>query len=369
MLLETLEVMNFRNLNGSFDFSERLNIVAGDNGLGKTNCLEAISVLSATRSFKTSKLSETIRFGEEMAILRGRVLRGAGIRHDIQVVINESSKTTSVNGKKEPATRYITELHTVVFSSDQLSIVRGAPDERRRFLDEGIVQIFPPYVKTLSDFAKVIKQKNSLLQSASEDGMPVDRVAEILIPWNEQFVALATKVHRARVRYVERLNDVLQRKLFGREEVSMRYASSLEDKGDLSDFPGLLAERLAMRVQAELSAGRCLIGPQRDDLEIAFDGHDIRRFGSSGQQRSALLLLQLATLAVYHEQNREYPLFLIDDIDAELDYGRIGQLLDFLDGKTQTFVTTSKESFVERFGSGSPIFTVSEGIPRILRQA
>ena len=302
-----------------------------------------------------------------MAILRGRVLRGEGIRHDLQVVIEPSSKSSSVNGKKEPGTRYINELHTIVFSSEQLSIIRGAPDERRSFLDEGVTQIFPPYVRTLSDFAKAIKQKNSLLQRASENESSVAEVAEMLIPWNEQIVSLATKIHRARVRYVERLNEALQRKLFGDEEISIRYASSLEDKGDLSDYPALLKERLSLRVQAELSAGRCLIGPHRDDLEIKLDGHDIRRFGSSGQQRSALLLLQLATLAVYNEQNKEYPLFLIDDIDAELDYQRIGHLLEFLSGKTQTFVTTSKESFVERFGAESSIFTVSEGIPQILR--
>ncbi len=367
MLLETLEVINFRNLNGRFEFSERLNIIAGDNGLGKTNCLEAVTVLSTAKSFKTARLAETIRFDEEMAILRGRVLRGEGIRHDLQVVINDSSKATLVNGKKEPATRYINELHTVVFSSEQLSIVRGAPDERRRFLDEGVVQIFPPYVRTLSDFTKVIKQKNSLLQAAADSGMSIEKLAEALSPWNAQLLALSTKIHKARVRYVERLNEVLQRRLFGKEEVSIRYASSLEDKGDLSDYPSLLAERLSMRVQAELSAGRSLIGPHRDDLEITFDGHDTRRFGSSGQQRSALLLLQLAALAVYNEQNAEYPLFLIDDIDAELDYRRIGQLLEFLVGKTQTFVTTSKESFVERFGSQSPIFSVSNGAPHLRR--
>ena len=108
-------------------------------------------------------------------------------------------------------------------------------------------------------------------------------------------------------------------------------------------------------------SGYALIGTHRDDLDIHFDGHDLRKYGSSGQQRSALLVLQLANLSVYHAQHGEYPLFLLDDIDAELDYRRIGQLLEFLEGKTQTFVTTSKESFTEKFGSAARIFIVSDG--------
>jgi DNA replication and repair protein RecF len=98
-------------------------------------------------------------------------------------------------------------------------------------------------------------------------------------------------------------------------------------------------------------------------MDILFDGRDLRKFGSSGQQRSALLVLQLANLSVYHSQHQEYPLFLLDDIDAELDYKRIGQLLEYLSDKTQTFVTTSKESFIEKFGAAAEIFTVSNGKP------
>jgi DNA replication and repair protein RecF len=114
-------------------------------------------------------------------------------------------------------------------------------------------------------------------------------------------------------------------------------------------------------VQAEVVAGHALIGTHRDDMEIKFDGHDIRKFGSAGQQRSALLLLQLANISVFHATRGEYPLFLIDDIDAELDYRRIGKLLEFLDGKAQTLVTTSKESFVEKFGSSATLFKVENG--------
>ncbi len=277
----------------------------------------------------------------------------------LQVIIEGNTKTLTINEKKETAARFTGQVHTLLFNSDQLEIVRGGPGARRTFLDEGIVAIFPAFVQTLTDYKRVIKQKNSLLQTARDNEYSIEKLAALLEPWNEQLVGLASLIHKARIRFVERLNEVLQKKLFEREEVSIRYASSLEGKGDLSDYAALLRERLALRVQAEMYNGYALIGTHRDDLDISFDGRDIRKFGSSGQQRSALIVLQLATLSVYHEQHDEYPLFLLDDIDAELDYGRIGRLLEYLDGKTQTFVTTSKESFVERFGEGKNVISIT----------
>jgi DNA replication and repair protein RecF len=361
MLLDSLEAENFRNLNGKMPCGKGLNIIFGENGQGKTNWLEAIYLLATTKSFKTAKLTETINFGEELAIVRGTVQQSAEIRHNLQVFLQGNTKTLSINNKKETVQRYLGELHAVVFNSDELETVRGTPDARRKFLDGGIVSIYPPFVQTLTDYNRVIRQKNSLLQSAQDNGFSVEKTAAALEPWNEQLIALASRIHKARIRYVERLNEVLEKKLFGREEIQIRYASSLEGKGDLADYAALLEERLKLRVQAELAAGHTLIGTHRDDLDVLFDGHDLRKYGSSGQQRSALLILQLATVSVFFEQNREYPLFLLDDIDAELDYKRIGQLLEYLSDKTQTFVTTSKESFIEKFGAGAEIYTIENG--------
>jgi DNA replication and repair protein RecF len=368
MLLESLEAQNFRNLNGKILCGKGLNIIFGENGHGKTNWLEAIYLLATTKSFKTAKLTETICFGEELAIVRGLVQQSAEIHRNLQVFLQGNTKTLSVNNKKETINRYLGELHAVVFNSDELEIVRGSAEARRKFLDGGIVSIYPPFVQTLADYNRVVRQKNSLLQSAQDSGFSLEKTAELLEPWNEQLIHLATRIHKARIRYVERLNEVLEKKLFGKEEVSIRYASSLEGKGDLSDYAALLEERLTLRVQAELASGYSLIGTHRDDLEISFDGHNLRKYGSSGQQRSALLILQLATVSVYFEQNKEYPLFLLDDIDAELDYKRIGQLLEFLSDKTQTFVTTSKESFIEKFGANAEIFTIENGTAKMLQQ-
>jgi DNA replication and repair protein RecF len=192
--------------------------------------------------------------------------------------------------------------------------------------------------------------------------MSVEQIKEIIAPWNEQLVTLSGLIHRARTDYVERLIAALERRLFEREEITIRYLSSLEGKGDLSDYEALMAERLQLRLTAEISSGYSLIGPHRDDLEILFDGRDMRTFGSSGQQRSALIILDLAVISVYYSWYNEYPLFLIDDVDAELDRKRISYLLEYLEGRTQTFITTSKESLVEQFVARANVYRISNGM-------
>lgn len=361
MLLESIEAVNFRNLQGSILFGQGLNILIGENGMGKTNWLEAIAVLASTRSFRTARLQDAISFNNQTAMIGGSVRESPEIVRDLRIVIAGNTKTVTVNAKKETVSRYLGQLHAVVFNSDELEIVRGQPDARRRFLDTGIVSLHPPFVQVFADYSRVIKQKNALLQTARDNDETAEKIADRLEPWNSQLAPLAAKIHRGRVRFIERINEVLEKRLFGREELSVRYLSSLEGKGDLADYQTLISERLSLRVQAEVTAGHSLIGIHRDDMELKFDGHDIRKFGSAGQQRSALLLLQLANISVFHATRGEYPLFLIDDIDAELDYKRIGKLLKFLEGKTQTFVTTSKESFVEKFSVGASVFKVANG--------
>ncbi|CAN5679710.1 DNA replication/repair protein RecF [soil metagenome] len=362
MRLDAIKTENFRNIKGEIHWGRGLNILFGENGHGKTNWLEAIYVLATARSFKTAKLQETIQFGEEMATIGGRVHQSEGIERDLTATIVGNIKSFAVNGKRETAQNYLGEVFAVLFNADELSIVRGMPDQRRRFLDSGIVSLHPPFVQTYTDFGRVLRQKNKLLQTARDRELSVQKAAELLSPWNEQLIGLAARIHKGRMRFVQRINEALEAKLFGREEISIKYVSSLEGKGDLADYEALLAERLRLRVHAELVAGYSLVGPQRDDMEIQFDGHDIRKYGSAGQQRSVLLQLQLANISVFHMTHGEYPLFLLDDIDAELDYRRIGQLLEFLDGKTQTFVTTSKKSFVDDFGGSASVYNIENGV-------
>jgi len=362
MLLESLAVHNFRNLNSKVVWGKGLNIIYGDNGQGKTNWLEAIYLLATTKSFRTQRLQETIRFGEDLAVVRGSVKQSIGVQREMQISIQGSAKAISVNGKRESISRYLGQLHTVTFTAADLDIVRGVPEARRKFIDRGVVSLHHAYIQTLADYNRVLKQKNRLLQDVSELEMSYEQAAEIIAPWNTQLITLSTEIHRSRTEYVQRLNEVLEKRLFEGEEITIRYVSSLEGKGNLSDYESLIADRLRIRLQAEIVAGYSLIGPHRDELEILFDGRELRAYGSSGQQRSALIILDLAAISLYYSWHKEYPLFLIDDVDAELDRKRIRYLLEHLEGRTQTFITTSKESLVEQFVNHASVYQVTDNM-------
>ncbi len=361
MLLAAIEALNFRNLIGKIEWGPRLNIIYGNNGQGKTNWLEAIHVLARTKSFRTQRLQEAIRFGEHLAVIRGRVTSGANLERDLQVTLQDNSKTIFVNLKREALTRYLTQLQVFSFTAADLEVVRGVPEARRRFLDRGISSIRPAYLKTIADYAKVIKQKNRVLQLANEGEFSLDKTEDLVSPWNEQLINLAIEIHREREQYVAGLNEVLERQLFDRRDIHTRYVSALEGKGDLGDYETLLRSRIALRLAAEVAAGHALIGPHRDDWEIQLDGREIRVYGSSGQQRSALLLLDLAAISLYNSSANDQPVFIIDDVDAELDEGRISRLLEYLENRTQTFITTSKRSHVEGFFSRANVYEIEDG--------
>jgi DNA replication and repair protein RecF len=318
-----------------------------------------VYLLGTTKSFKTTQPKEAIHHHADEAILRGTVQHGH-LSRDIQLLLTKTSKQTFVNGKREAVTRYLGILDAIAFTADEMEVVRGAPEHRRRFVDRGLVSTLPSYLGTLAEYNRVLKQKNSLLRSASEADDPT-RFYPMLEPWNDQLVALGTEIHTARLGYVEKLKSALQPKLFQHESITIRYKSSLEGKGDLSDYPKLMRERLAHHLANEIALGYALVGPHRDDVEILCDGYDISRFGSSGQQRSALLILDLAQMVVYHRVLEDYPVFIVDDIDAELDRNRIEILLDALAGNSQVFISTSKRAIAQHYRDRANTIEIANG--------
>jgi len=361
MILEFVEVNNFRNLSGKIFWGPGLNIIHGNNGQGKTNWLEAIHTLSRTKSFRTQRLQESIKFGQQTASIAGQVSTGSDIHRDLEVTLKENTKAIWVNGKREQLARYLGLLPVFSFTAEQLEVVRGVPEARRHFIDRGVASLRPAYVQTVSDYNKVIKQKNRILQDSAEREIRLSEIENLIAPWNDQLARLGAEIHKARTDYTGQLNIALERSLFEPAELEIRYASSMEGKGELDDYEALLRARLQLRLPSEVAAGRALVGPHKDDLIIQLAGREMRVYGSSGQQRSALLLLDLAAISVYNSWHNDYPLFLVDDVDAELDETRIRRLLEYLEGRTQTFITTSKRSHLEGFLSKANVQEIVQG--------
>jgi DNA replication and repair protein RecF len=364
MLLTRIEASGFRNLDGFAELGPGLNIFYGDNAQGKTNWLEAIYILGTTKSFRTSQLRETISFTQQQALLRGESLHGS-VTKEIQLLVTPDARQLFVNGKRESLARYLGNLAVFVFSLEEMDVIRGDPGQRRRFLDRGVITSSPRFLNTLSRYNQVIKQKNRLLGEANNSDDPQQFVSQIEA-WNEQLVELGASIHNERTSYVERLNQVLDqndhgRAIFGAERINVCYLSQLEGKGDLDRYADLFRERLAVRLAAEMAAGHSLIGPHRDDLEILSDSREVSKYGSAGQQRSALLLLDLAQVSIYNSIYEESPVLLIDDIDAELDRGRIEALLLELEGRTQTVISTSRRAIANRYRDRASIYYVEGG--------
>src|SRR5262245_16082980 len=180
MRLAEIEATNFRNLTGKIVWGPQLNIIYGNNGQGKTSWLEAIHVLARTKSFRTQRLQEAIRFEEELATVRGRVSVATDLERDLQVTLQGNSKTILVNGKRETLARYLSQLQVFSFTAADLDVVRGMPEARRRFLDRGISSIKPSYLQTIADYSRVLKQKNKLLQQANENEFSLEKLSDLI---------------------------------------------------------------------------------------------------------------------------------------------------------------------------------------------
>src|SRR6476660_3252603 len=183
MILDALEVNNFRNLSGKIFWGSGLNIIYGNNGQGKTNWLEAIHTLSRTKSFRTQRLQESIRFGENSAFIEGQVSVGEDLRRDLRLSLRENTKSIWVNGKREQLARYLGLLQVFAFTADQLEVVRGMPEARRHFIDRGVASLRPAYVRTVSDYNRVIKQKNRILQDNHDHDRSFAELQDLLAPW------------------------------------------------------------------------------------------------------------------------------------------------------------------------------------------
>lgn len=342
MILDRLLPQNFRNLAPApIEFHPHANLLVGRNGQGKTNVLEAIYFLCTTKSFRTAKVASLFRHGSENLYVAGALTR-AGLTRTISAGFDWSEarrRVLMVNEEKVTLPAYLNAASVFAYSSSRLEILRGAPEEKRRFIDRGVASVNPAYLEQLTRYTRVLKQRNALLGAIAAR----QQASSSLDAWDKELIAAAAVVHAARSAYVAALADAFREIVTAHRyhvaNVEMIYRPNLTD-----DLP-------AMRPR-ELRAGMSLVGPQRDVLEFLVDGRPAAEVLSGGEGKMIVLFLKFAKLELYRRRHDEPPLFLLDDIDAELDFEILQNLLTKLPASTQVFATSAKEAFLQALQSG-----------------
>lgn len=326
MYIKEIELHNFRNYSDEkISFSRNVNIFLGNNAQGKTNLLEGIYLNGLGRSFKNVRERDLIKFNCDFCRLKTRFFS----ERDEEEKINELAITR--DGKKgikadgieiKKTSQLLERLYIIVFSPEDLKIVKDEPEKRRRFIDREMCQIRAGYLADLGDYKRVLKQRNAYLKGDNID-------MDMLAIWDVQLASLGTRIIERRRNFIEKL-EIISREIHyritgGKERLELKYEPSEFD-------PEKVRDDIRNRTTGH--------GPHRDDFNIMADGIDLRKFGSQGQQRTAALSLKLSEIKIIEEEKGEKPVLLLDDVLSELDNDRQIYLLNSL-GENQMFITTT----------------------------
>lgn len=355
MIITSIQLENFRNYDSlELNFDSGTNIFYGDNAQGKTNILEAVYLCGTTKSHRGSKDKEVIQFHQEESHIRMCLDKNeSSYQIDMHLKKNRA-KGIAVNGVPiRKASELLGIGNFVFFSPEDLNIIKNGPGERRRFIDLELCQLNKIYLYNLSNYNKIVNQRNRLLKDIffhpEYEGM--------LDVWDEQMVSYGGKIIRDREKFTEILNEItggIHKRLSGnREKLCISYEKSVEAE--------TFAETLKRNRERDKKFKMTLFGPHRDDLSFKLKDVDIRKYGSQGQQRTAALSLKLAEIELVKREIKDTPVLLLDDVLSELDSSRQSYLLDNIHD-IQTLITcTGLDDFIENQFEINKVFHVVEG--------
>lgn len=365
MRLNRLLIHNFRNYGKEeLLWHPKVNIIRGFNAQGKSNLLESIAYLSLASSFRGATDTELIHFERDFFHIQGDILHEGRVPEEIRLSVGFSRNKRKSWKVNEQSRRRLGEIlghfHSVIFSPDDLYLVKSGPLARRRYLNRQMIQLYPDFYSLLLKYNQVLKQRNFLLKKGYY-GCSKEEVR----PWSHQLAAYAAPIYRRRLEILNELSKIaadFHQQLCREEVLTVEYRgflpaeeiSALNDQELAQAFESSLEENW----EREKARGVTSIGPHRDDLEICINGISARRFGSQGQQRSAALSLKLAELDLAHQIKGEYPVLLLDDVMSELDIQRRSQLLALTSSKAQLFITATDLNFQMNTGK---IILVDDG--------
>ncbi len=342
MFIKELKLKNFRNYKDlTIDFDERVNLVTGQNAQGKTNLIEALYISSMGRSFRTQHDSELVRFGEDTAYVKVQAEKEITDTKVEIVIKSDRGKTVKAVKKDGNSVRRTAELIDniiiVIFSPDDLRIVKDEPEKRRKFVDRELSQIKPAYFDAFNKYRRALMERNSYLKN--------DRIDESMLSvWDDVLIRYGSLLMVYRNGFIRELSsiagDIHESITNGRERVSIEYDPDITLTDKAEDQEELIERQLAASRDTDIRRKTTTRGPHKDDITFIIDDINVRSYGSQGQQRTAALSLKLAELELIKKETGENAVLLLDDVMSELDEERREYLIRALSGN-QIFITTT----------------------------
>jgi DNA replication and repair protein RecF len=390
MYLKTLHLRQFRNYHDQWvEFTAPTTILVGNNAQGKSNLLEAVELLATLRSHRTGRDRDLVQAGESLGQITATVQRDISTTELVMSLRTSGRRTLTRNHEiLRRQVEFLGGLSAVQFSSLDLELVRGGPEQRRTWLDTLLIQLEPVYAHILQQYHQVMRQRNALLkgmrlpmlgvhgQELSDLASKAGATRTQLALWDAQLAAIGARIMRRRNRALVRLAPIAQHWhgaiSNSTETLTISYAPSVGSttlSSNAVDDPTLIQQAFLDKIQqraiAEQHQGTTLVGPHRDEIEFWINQTPARQYGSQGQQRTLVLALKLAELSLIREVLQEPPLLLLDDVLAELDLTRQQQLLNAIQDHFQTLITTTHlGSFADQWLTSSQILTVQAGYIR-----
>ena len=341
MKIDSLKLLNFRSYSSIFiKFNPNLNIIYGLNGSGKTNIVEAIYALSLTKSFRTNNDNLMIMKNKTVTKVEAEILKEK--KENYQLIIQNHEKKVKINNLKiNKLSDYISNIFMILFNPDDLKIIKESPALRRKLLNIELSQLDHNYVLYLNGYNKLLKQRNIYLKEMYINGTLSKNYLDII---TEKLIDYGLKIYDIRKKFLDEISNKIgdiYLKIFENGSLSIKYKSDFNlDKNEL-------IKKYKNNLKKDLFLGKTSFGIHRDDIDFILDDFLLKECGSEGQQKNALIAFKLSEIEIVKKIKKYYPILIFDDLSSELDKNKINNILNLIDDKTQTFITTTS---IDYFG-------------------
>lgn len=359
MIIEKIKLKNYRNYDSlEIDLNKKLNIIIGKNAQGKTNILESIYVLSLTKSYLGVNDKNLIKLGNNYAILEANTILNSGPKK-FKVLIKDNGKQVIINGNEvKKLSDYVSNLKVIIFSPENIRMIKEGPSVRRKFLNMEISQISIKYVKLLMNYNNIIRQKNEYLKL---DNKNIDYL-DVL---NDEIAKLSVEIYLLRRKFLDNINTYIDRiyyEIMGMKGLRVRYISNIDYFENKKEMVDKYREKLDKYLEKEMLYKISLIGPHRDDFIFVLNDKNIALYGSQGQLRSVILALKLSEIELFKKSSDDDPILLLDDIFSELDIDKKNNLIKYINDNIQTIITTTDINMIdEKLVKKASIFEIQNG--------